>query len=79
MKSRKVWLGVVTVQIQNSVTNQSTCVYAFQDGGSQLTLLRRSVAKAIGLHDMPIIQSCRGMNSTVKRSMKIVNSHICGL
>ena len=78
-KSRKVRLGVVAVQIQNPVNNQSTCIYAFQDAGSQMTLLRRSVAKEIGLHGLPIIQSCRGMNSTVERSMEIVNIRIRGL
>ena len=76
MKSRKVRLGVVAVQIQNPVNNQSTCIYAFQDAGSQLTLLRRSVAKEIGLHGVPIIQSCCGMNSMVERSMEIVNIRI---
>ena len=77
-KSRKVRLGVVAVQILNPVNNQSTCVYAFQDAGSQLTLLRRSVVKEIGLKGVPIIQLCRGMNSTVERSMEIVNLRIRG-
>ena len=65
-------------EIQNPVTNQSTCIYAFHDAGSQLMLLRSSVAKEIGLKGLPIIQSCSGMNSTVERKMEIANLRIRG-
>ena len=47
-KGRKMRLGVVAVEIQNPVNNQSTCVYAFQDANSQVTLLRRTVVEEIG-------------------------------
>ena len=78
-KTRKVRLGVVAVQLHNPVTNQSTCVYAFQDGGSQLTLLRKSVANEIGLHGTPHLQSCRGMHSTANLLMESVNLRIRGI
>ena len=44
-----------------------------------MTLLRRSVAKETYFHGTPIIQSCRGMHSTVELSLEIVNLHIRGL
>ena len=49
---KHVRLGIVAVQIHNPITGQSTNVYAFQDSGLQLTLLRKSVAEEIGLHGM---------------------------
>ena len=49
LKSHKVRLGVVAVQIQNPDNNKTACIYAFQDTRSQLTLLRKSVVEEIGL------------------------------
>ena len=69
-------LGVVAVEIQNPVNNQSTCVYAFQDANSQVTLLRRTVVEEIGWSGLPIIHLYRGMNSTVERSTEIVSLRI---
>ena len=34
------------------------------------------MAEEIGLRGLPIIQTCRGMNSTVERSMELVSLHI---
>jgi predicted aspartyl protease len=79
VKSRKVRLGVVAVQIQNPANDKTACIYAFQDTGSQLTLLRKSVADEIGLKGAPIIQSCKGMNSTVKSHMELAELRIRGL
>ena len=76
---RKVRLGVVAVRLHNPVTNQSTCVYAFQDGGSQLTLLRKSVADEIRLHGMPRLQKCGGMHTTANILMESVDLSTCGI
>ena len=76
MKSCKVHLGVVAVQIQNPDNDKTACIYAFQDTGSQLTLLRKSVAEEIGLKGTHIIQSCKGMNSTVKTNMELTELRI---
>ena len=78
-KIRKVRLGIVAIRSHNPVTNQSTCVYAFQDGGSQLTLLRKSVAEEIGLHGTPRLQKCRGMHTTADVLMESVDLNICGI
>jgi hypothetical protein len=79
LESRKVRLGVCAVKIQNPHTGFSTSVYAFHDSGSELTLLRKSAAREIGLVGDPISQSCRGMNSTVKTDMEVTTLHIRGL
>ena len=71
VKSGKVRLGVVAVQIQNPANDKTACIYAFQDTGLQLTLLRKSVADEIGIKGAPIIQYCKGMNSTVKTNMEL--------
>ena len=52
------------------MTNQSTYVYALEDGGSQLTFLRKSVANEICLHGMPHLQPCRGMHATANILME---------
>ena len=44
-----------------------------------MMLLRNTAAEEIGLHGLPIIQSCRGMNSAVERSMELVELRIRGL
>ena len=78
-KIRKVRIGVVAIRLHNPVTNQSTCVYAFQDGGSQLTLLRKSIAEEIGLHGTPRLQKCCGMHTTADVLMESMDLNICGI
>ena len=79
MRRKNVRLGVVAVQIRNPMTNQSIYVYAFQDGRSQLTLLRKSVANEIGLHGMPHIQPCLGMHAMANILMESVDLQIRGI
>ena len=78
-KHKHVRLGIVIVQICNPITGQSTNIYTFQDSGSQLTLLRKSVAEEIGLHGTPHIQSCQGMHATTSILVESADIQIRGI
>ena len=55
-------LGVLAVEICNPDTGEKKSIYAFQNTGSQMTLLRKSTMEEIGLHGTQYIQSCCRMN-----------------
>ena len=46
----KARLGVIAVEIRNPTKNHKTKVYVLQDTGANATILRKSVAKKLGLN-----------------------------
>ena len=78
-RCKHVRLGVVAVQICNPITGQPTKVYVFQDSGSQMTLLRKSVTDEIGLQGMLHIQLCKGLHATANIHTESATLHIRGI
>jgi hypothetical protein len=70
---------VCALSIVNPDTRFDTPIYAIHDPGSNFTLLRKSVAKEIGLVGEPILQSYKTLGSITTKRIELTKIHINGL
>ena len=49
LRSPKVRLSIVALEIRNPVNDMKTQIYAWHDTGSQITMLRSPIARKLGL------------------------------